>query len=69
MAGQCDCPIRIYAIELGQSQPQTQKPTYTENSTARGIFTTSMLQNLLKAFNMHFYWMHSRIRQRKFDPV
>ena len=44
-------------------------PTYTYNSTVKLILTSSMRQELSKAFDMHFYWVRDCIKQKKIDII
>ena len=57
-------PIRQSLTELGHPQPAT--PLETDNSTAHGILTSTIRQKLSKAFDMRWYWLRDRVRQRQF---
>ena len=62
--GQEAVPIRTALAEMGHPQPPT--PLETDNSTAYGIITSTIRQKLSKAFDMRWYWLKDRVRQRQF---
>jgi len=59
--------MRTALEELGHKQPATGTPFDTDNKTARGILTRTMRQKLSKAFDMRYWWMKDRIKQKQFD--
>ena len=69
MAVQRACPIRVTLAELGHQQPPNGTPIYNDNSTATGILTSAMRQKLSKAFDMRFYWVKDRIKQKQFQLI
>jgi len=69
LAAQRAVPMRLAAIELGHPQPENGSPLYTDNSTAAGILKSEMRQKLSKAFDMRFYWVKDRIKQKQFDLI
>ncbi len=54
--------------EMGHKQPSTGTPFKTDNSCAHGILNSKMRQKLSKAFNMCYWWMKDRIKQKQYDP-
>jgi hypothetical protein len=56
-------PIRQALIDMGHPQPPT--PLKTDNSTAHGILTSLVQQKRSKAFDMRFYWLKDRIKQKQ----
>ena len=67
MAVQRACPIRATLAELGHAQPPNSTPIYNDNSTVTGILNSAMRQKLSKAFDMRFYWVKDRIKQKQFQ--
>ena len=60
------CPLRILLTELGHPQPPDGTPIFTDNRTAKGILTSLCRQKLSKAFDMRYYWIKDRIKQKQF---
>ena len=54
-------PIRVALDEMGHSQPPT--PLETDNTTARGILTSTIRQKLSKTFDMRWHGLRDRVRQ------
>ena len=67
MAVQRVCPIRATLTELGHIQPINGTPIYNDNATATGILNSAMRKKLSKAFDMRFYWVKDRIKQKQFQ--
>jgi len=61
------CPIQTLLEELGHPQPIDGTPIYTDNRTANGILSSLCRQKLSKAFDMRYYWMKDRIKQKQFN--
>ena len=64
MNGKNAASMRITLQELGHPQPPTCNNG--DNKTAKGILTREVRQKLSKAFNMPYYWMRDRIKQKQF---
>ena len=62
-------PMRTTLEELGHEQPDDGTPFDTDNKTARGILTKTMRQKLSKAFDMRYWWMKDRIKQKQFNLI
>ena len=60
-------PMRTALEELGHKQPATGTPFDTDKKTARGIITRTMRQRLSKAFDMRYWWIKDRIKQKQFN--
>jgi hypothetical protein len=57
-------PCRTLLKEMGHKQPPT--PIQTNNSTALGVVTNTILPRHTKAMDMHLWWLHSRDNQEQF---
>ncbi len=57
-------PCRSVLHEMGHSQPPT--PIQTDNSTALGVVTNSILPRRTKAADMRFWWLRDRDAQEQF---
>jgi hypothetical protein len=54
--------------EMGHKQPSsTGTPFETDNSCAHGILNSKMRQKLSKAFDICYWWMKDRIKQKQYD--
>jgi hypothetical protein len=51
--------------ELGHKHPPT--PMVTDNTTATGYSNGTIKQKRTKAFDMRFYWIKDRVKQRQFN--
>ena len=51
-------PIRTTLVELGHVQPST--PIQTDNSTAYGVLTNTIMPKATKAMDMRFHWLRCR---------
>lgn len=66
--GAKDAVPQITALEeMGHPQSPKGVLITTDNSTAHGILTSAMRAKLSKAFDMRYYWVKDRIRQKQFD--
>ena len=59
--GQESVQILILILKLGHPQPAI--PIQVDNSTANGFANDNIKQKLLKAMNVHFYWIHDHTSQ------
>ena len=57
--------VRQCLIKLGHPQPAT--PMKSDNSTAKGILTSTIKQKRSKAIDMRFYWLKDRAEQGQFN--
>jgi hypothetical protein len=57
-------PIRTTLVELGHAQPST--PIQTDNSTAHGVLTNTIIPKATKAMDMRFHWLRCRDAQGQF---
>jgi hypothetical protein len=64
--GKHSSPMIATLKEMGHKQPSTGNPFETGNKCAHGILNSKMRQNLSKAFNMRYWWMKDRIKQKQF---
>ena len=60
-------PLWTSINEMGHPQPTT--PVTTDNSTAQGLITKSMIPKAAKAYDMRFNWLKCRQAQRQFDFI
>ena len=58
-------PLRIVLEEMGHPQMKTQ--VTTDNNTAHGLITKTMIPNAAKSYDMRFNWLKCRQAQRQFD--
>lgn len=58
-------PLRTTLAEMGHPQPTM--PVTTDNSTAQGLITKSMIPEASKSYDMRFNWLKCRQAQRQFD--
>jgi hypothetical protein len=56
-------------LELKHLQPENGTRIATDNSTARGILTANLRQKHSKAFDMRYWWVRDRIKQRQFNLI
>ena len=69
IGGQQAVPIITALSELNHQQPASGTRISTDNSTAKGVLTANLRQKLSKAFDMQYWWIKDRIKQRQFDLV
>ena len=50
--------------EMGHKQPPTGTTFETDNKCAHGILNSKILQKLSKSFDMRYWWMKDRIKQK-----
>ena len=62
-------PIITALSELNHPQPANGNRIKTNNSTTKGVLTANLRQKLSKAFNMRYWWIKDRIKQRQLDLV
>ena len=60
------CNIQTLLEELGHPKPIDGTAIYTDNRTAKGNLTSLFRQKLSKAFDMRYYWIKDRIKQKQF---
>ena len=60
-------PLRVTLAEMGHSQPKT--PVTTDNSTAQGLITKTMIPKAAKSYDMRFNFLKCRLAQRQFDFI
>ena len=60
-------PLRVTAEEMGHPQPKT--PVTTDNSTAQGLITKTMIPKAAKSYDMRFNYLKCREAQRQFDFI
>ena len=60
-------PLRTALAEIGHPQPPT--PVTTDNSTAQGLITKSMVPKVAKSYDMRFNFLKCRQAQRQFDFI
>ena len=65
--GKVAAPLRVTLEEMGHPQPKTQ--VTTDNSTAQGLITKSMIPKAAKSYDMRFNFLKCRQAQRQFDFV
>jgi hypothetical protein len=56
-------------LELKHLQPENGTRIATDNSTACGILTANLRQKHSKAFDMRYWWVRDRIKQRQFNLI
>ena len=69
IGGQQAVPIITALSELNYPQPASGTRISTDNSTAKGVLTANIRQKLSKAFDMRYWWIKDRIKQRQFGLV
>ncbi|KAL7523430.1 hypothetical protein ACHAWF_000517 [Thalassiosira exigua] len=57
-------PIRTTLVKLGHAQPKT--PVQTDNLTAYGVLTNTIMPKATKAMDMPFHWLRCRNAQGQF---
>jgi len=57
-------PFRIALLEMGH--PQATTPLETDNDTAYGILTSTIIPKRSKAIDMRFFWLWDRENQGQF---
>ena len=62
--GQESVLIHTLLLELGHPQPATL--IQVDNSTSDGFANNTIKQKLLKAIDMHFYWIRAHTSQGQF---
>ena len=67
--GQQAVPIITALSELNHQQPASGTRITTDNSTVKGVLTANLYQKLSKAFDMRYWWIKDRIKQRQFELV
>ena len=60
-------PLRVTLEEMGHAQPETQ--VTTDNSTAQGLITKTMILKAAKSYDMQFNFLKCQEAQRQFDIV
>jgi hypothetical protein len=65
--GRHGSPMIATLEEMGHKQPSTGTPFETDNKCAHGILNSKMRQKLSKAFDMRYWWMKDRIKQKQYD--
>ena len=60
-------PLRVSLAEMGHPQPPT--PTTTDNSTAQGLITKSMVPKAAKSYDMRFNYLKCRQAQKQFNFI
>ena len=69
IGGQQAVPIITTLSKLNHRQPTSGTHISTDNSTAKGILTANLRQKLSRAFDMRYWWIKYRIKQRQFGLV
>ena len=69
VGGQQAVPIITALSELNHRKTANGTRISTDNSTAKGVLTTNLHQKLSKAFDMRYWWIKYRIKQRQFKLV
>ena len=69
LGGRHGCPMCTACIEMGHPHPNTVTPFETDNSTAHSISTSNIQAKLSKAFDMCYWWIKDRIKQKMFDII
>ena len=69
VGGQQAVPIITALSELNHQQPASGTCISNDNSTAKGVLTANLRQNLSKAFDMRYWCIKDRIKQRQFKLV
>ena len=64
--GQDGVVLRTTLSEMGHPQPPTPLQQ-TDNSTAKGVLTSTVKQQRSRAIDMRFYWMRDRCHQDQFN--
>jgi hypothetical protein len=60
-------PLRVTLKEMGHPQPKT--PVTTDNSTAQGLITKTMVPKAAKSYDMRFNYLKCREAQGQFDFI
>ena len=60
-------PLRVALEEMGH--PQNKTLVTTDNSTAHGLITKTMVPKAAKGYDMRFNWLKCRAAQRQFDYI
>ena len=60
-------PLRITLEEMGHPQPKT--PAITDNTTAQGLLTKTMIPKRAKSYDMRFNLLKCREAQQQFDFI
>ena len=69
IGGQQAVPIITVLSEINHRQPASGIRISTDNSTAKGVLTANLCQKLSKAFDIQYWWINDRIKQRQFELV
>ena len=69
IGGQKPVPIITSLSKLNHPQPASRTRILTDNSTAKGVLTTNLRQKLPKSFDVRYWWIKDRIKQRQFEIV
>ena len=69
IGGQQAYPIITALSELNHPQSAKGNRISTDNSTAKVVLTANLRQKLSKAFDMQYWWIKDRIKQRQFELV
>ena len=67
IGGQQAVPIITALSKLNHQQPASGTRISTDNSTAKGVLTANLCQKLSKVFDMQYWWIKDRIKQRQFE--
>ena len=62
-------PIITELSEINHPQQAKGNRISTNNSTVKGVLTANLRQKLSKTFDMQYWWIKDRIKQRQFDLV
>ena len=60
-------PLRISLEEIGHSQPKT--PAVTNNTTAHGLISRTIIPKREKSYDMRFNFLKCREAQQQFDFI
>ena len=60
-------PLRISLEEMGHPQPKT--PAVTDNTTAHGLISKTMISKRAKSYDMRFNFLKCREAQQQFDLI
>ena len=60
-------PLKVALEEMGH--PQCKTPTTTDNTTAQGLITKTMIPKAAKSYDMRFNWLKCRRAQNQFNFI
>ena len=69
VGGQQAVPIITALSVLSHEQPASGTRISTKNCTSKGVLTANLRHKLSNAFDVRYWWIKDRIKQRQFELV